>query len=88
VVDLYAPSAEVASAAKAGKHKKPKTVLLGTETRTGVASGALTLSVSLNSKGKHALHRHGHLSVTVVTTVTPPTGSAQTQRSSVILHAH
>lgn len=89
VVDLYGSSAQVASAAKTSKHPaKPKRVLIGTLTKTGVASGKLKLKVPLNAKGKRALSKHGHLAVTVVTTVTPPGGAAQSNTSTLTLHGH
>jgi hypothetical protein len=87
-VNVYAPQAEVATAAKAKHHKKPSLVLLGHLSEIVSASGPLKLKVSLNAKGKAALNARGHMTVTVDTSVTPPGGTAESSSNAVTLHRH
>jgi hypothetical protein len=86
VVDLYVPSAQVASAAKAHSHK-PKRTLIGKAERSNLPSGPISITVPLNAKGKRALHSHRHLAVTAVTTVTSTAGTTSVTKT-LTLHSH
>lgn len=81
-VDVTAPAAQ-ASSTKEGS--KPKPVVLARLVRGNVALGWLKLTVPLNAKGKQALKRHKHLTLTVKITVTPTAGSSQTTTHMVML---
>jgi plastocyanin len=78
-VDLLATGASLARA------KHPLQVLIGRLVCTSVSAGKVSFSVSLDSRGKRALRRHGHLTLTVRMTLTPRGGTATTVTRGIVL---
>lgn len=80
-VDLLASDA---SLAKAGHSTQ---VRVGRLVRSLSYAGSMSFTVPLNAKGKAALRRHRHLTLTVKITLTPQHGTAVTVTRVVIVHA-
>jgi subtilisin family serine protease len=81
-VDVTAPAAQVSLVKRKGMSTP---VVLARLVRASVAAGRLKLIVPLNDKGKRALKRHKHMTLTVQITVTPPVGQPQTATRMVTL---
>jgi hypothetical protein len=81
-VDVAGPAVQASNATKKGK---PKPVVLARIVLANVAAGRLKLTVPLDAKGRRALKRHKHLTLTVRITVTPPAGQSQTATHMVTL---
>jgi plastocyanin len=79
-VDLLSTGASLARA------KHPAQVIVGRLVRSSVSAGKVSFSVSLDSRGKRALRRHGRLTLTVRVTLTPRGGTAITLTRGIVLH--
>ncbi len=73
-----------ASLAKAGH---PAQVRIGRLVRSSLTAGSVPFSVPLTAKGKAALRRHRHLTLTAKITLTPPHGAAVTITRGVVVRA-
>lgn len=80
-VGLFAAGA---SLAKAGH---PAQVRIGQLVRSSLKTGSVSFSVPLSAKGKAALRRHRHLTLTVKITLTPLHGALVTITRVVVMHA-
>jgi len=80
-VGLFAAGA---SLTKVG-HSPP--VRVGRLVRSSLAAGSVTFSVSLDAKGRQALHRHRRLALSVKITLTPVHGAAAKITRSVVVHS-
>lgn len=78
-VDLLASDA---SLVKAGHSPQ---VRVGRLVRSSLYAGTTSFTVSLNAKGKAALHRHRRLALTEKVILTPPHGAAVTVTRSVLM---
>jgi hypothetical protein len=78
-VELLASGASLASVGHGAR------VRVGRVVRTSLHAGAVTFSVPLDAKARHALRVHGHLALTVKITLSAPGGApASTTRSVVV----
>ncbi len=80
-VGLFAAGA---SLAKAGH---PAQLRVGRLVRTSLKTGSVSFSVPLSAKGKAALRRRRHLTLTVKVILTPQHGTAVTLTRVVVVHA-
>jgi hypothetical protein len=76
-----------AAGASLAKTGHPAPVRVGRLVRSSLQAGSVPFSVSLNAKGKAALHRHRRLTLTVKLTLIPLHGTAESTTRSVALHA-
>jgi plastocyanin len=79
-VDLLAKSASLAKA----KHSVQLSV--GRLVRRSLRAGAVSFTVALNAKARHALSTHHRLALTVKIMLTPPHGATVTIKRSVVVH--
>jgi hypothetical protein len=81
-VQLLASRASVASAGHVAR-----VVRVGRAVRSGLHAGATSFAVPLDAKARHALHAHGHLTLTVKLALTSAQGSTVTLTRTVTVRA-
>ncbi len=64
-----------------------KPLVLGRFVRSSAVGGTLSFSITLSSRAKAALRRHGRLALSAKITLTPTQGAAVTITRSVVVHA-
>jgi plastocyanin len=79
-VELLASAASLARAGSAAQAR------VGRSVRASLPEGKVSFAVPLVARAKRALHRHGHLRLSVKVIVTPPSGPATTITRHVVMH--
>lgn len=79
-IALFASGASLAAV-----HRSPR-VRIGRYVRSSLYAGAASFVVGLNARARAALHRHGHLAVTVRIVLKPVAGAAGVVTKNVVLH--
>jgi plastocyanin len=79
-VDLFASGASLARAEHSSRQR------VGRLVRSSLRAGAVSFTVSLNARAKHALSHKRRLALIVAITLTPPHGKALVLQRNVVLH--